>query len=166
LCAKLCGVANSIFFNHDHRVIYTLKDSLDRVGVQYARNLLREAPELPRNTDEDQIGAYWAHCMSVAYGAKRITGISVRAQFHEDVPILPAWFTTSDIFSKFITARHASGRDACLETGESMAESNSHASHGEELAAIGLCRRLQSRRSKCHHDPHACDENEAAGCPR
>lgn len=72
LSAKLFGVANSIFFNLDHHTVYTVREALARVGLDYATNLLCEAPYFSIECDVEAIHAYWSHCVEVAHTARAL----------------------------------------------------------------------------------------------
>lgn len=75
LAAKLCGVANSIFFNLDHHQITSISVALERVGAEYAQKLLASAAlPAPAVSDDDAL-EYWAHCITVAAVARRLAVI-------------------------------------------------------------------------------------------
>jgi HD-like signal output (HDOD) protein len=72
LAAKLCGVANSIFFNLDHAQLTSISEALDRVGSEYAQKLLASADLPGPAVAESDVLEYWAHCVTVAALAPRI----------------------------------------------------------------------------------------------
>jgi len=159
LCAKLCGVANSIFFNHNHQCVFTVEEALERVGVAYARNLLREAPSLPDDINEAEVGVYWAHCMSVAHSARAIASAAVAAPFTADVAHLVAMIHDIGYLLQIQYSSDALRKVAReLEAGEPHYNSTAHASHGEELARFWYLPNPAISAIGCHHDPLACDD--------
>jgi HD-like signal output (HDOD) protein len=152
LCAKLCGVANSIFFNHDHQTIFTLEDSFDRVGVQYARHLLLEAPQLPKDIDELQVGTYWAHCMAVAHCARQIAGLVNPPPFHPGVAYLVGMVHDIGYLLHVHYKPDRWGAVAqALKTDEPGHGTDVHARHGEDLARYWSLPTPAIEAIKMHH---------------
>jgi len=158
LCAKLLGVANSIFFNFDHQTICTLDEAFARVGHKYARNLLVEAPQLADDVDGQCSNSYWAHCMSVAHMARRVADIAREAPFEpdaayamgmiHDIGYLLQIHYSPGLFPAVVRA---------LEHSEPGCRDDSHAHHGEELARFWSLPASAVAAIKHHHCPNGCD---------
>lgn len=161
LCAKLLGVANSVFFNFDHRVIFTLQESIDRVGLKFASSLLLDAPLLDPDIDERQVCSYWAHCMSVAHVAGRVAALTPLPPVHNEVAYLVGLvhdigyllelYCSPDMLP-FITQQ--------LEAGELGGAQSAHPSHGEELARHWCLPLPAIAAIKTHHSPDACEQGQ------
>jgi putative nucleotidyltransferase with HDIG domain len=76
LAAKICGVANSIFFNLHHIPVLTINDALERVGLDYARKLLLDAQSAQAARAPQDYMGYWAHCMTVSHAAAEIAKLA------------------------------------------------------------------------------------------
>lgn len=135
LCTKLCGVANGIFFNHDHQPLFSVRDALHRVGVPYARSLLVEAPPLSDTIDSEIVAAYWAHCMAVAHGARRVADLRPDALCPPEVAYLAGLVhDIGYLLQLHYSPERSSDITRALQTSESSHASNAHADHGEQLA--------------------------------
>jgi HD-like signal output (HDOD) protein len=72
LAAKLCGAANSMFFNLAHVQVLTVQDALNSVGLDYARRLLLDAQASMTAWAPQDLTEYWTHCMTVSHAAAEL----------------------------------------------------------------------------------------------
>jgi putative nucleotidyltransferase with HDIG domain len=72
LAARICGAANSIFFNHQHRPVQSVRDALERVGVEFVQRILMEAPTSAVLAGAPEVAEYWSHCVTVSVIAQRL----------------------------------------------------------------------------------------------
>lgn len=161
LSAKLLGVANSIFFNLNHCAVYTIRDALDRVGTDYATNLLHEAPYFSNECDYDKIQEFWTHCIVVAHTAKELsthavnTTLDVNTVFHvaliHDIGyLLEIYYDPTRLT---FVANH-------LQCGEQNKESQSHVTLGESLANFWSVPDCARQAIRWHHTPGGCPSQD------
>jgi len=162
LSAKVCGVANSIFFNQNHQPVFTVQAALDRVGSAYARKLLQEAPKLPAELDASQIGLYWAHCMCVAHNAKHLAATIAHAPCDPDVAYLAGM--VHDI-GYLLQIHHSLDTlpevVQALQHGEPGPDNSLHTTQGEELARFWYLPDAAVDVIKSHHGPRPTGDIQA-----
>lgn len=160
LCAKICGVANSVFYNHEHHAVFSLEDSIRRVGLHFAKSLLLEAPRLPTEVDETQIGMFWAHCMSVAHAASSIASEIDAPPFDKDVAYFIGivhdigYLLQLEFDSRLTLEAHQ------VQLAET-AEDDGHVAHGEALARHWSLPIAAVRTIRHHHEPALCNDSDA-----
>ena len=162
LTAKLTGAANSVFFAHEHFAVLTLPEALRRVGVRYAMNLVWEAPPLPAGIEPNEVSVLWAHCMTVAHVARSIAKDANSAPFEPDVAHLVAMIHDIGYLLQ-LKCSPGTWKDIAsrLEHDEPEADSDSHASQGEELAKFWSLPADAVAAISAHHDPQRCTGERA-----
>lgn len=162
LAAKLCGVANSIFFNLDHYQITSISEALERVGSDYAQKLLASAPPAPAVSREDTLD-YWAHCVTVAAVARRLALIHKSHLATEDTLYLlglihDVGFLVAVSYNPLFMPRVAEAVRAAEP--EEPDGPNSHAALGASLSAFWSLPSLFQDALRGHHDTRRCKTPE------
>ena len=163
LAAKLCGVANSIFFNLDHYQITSISEALGRVGSDYAQKLLASAaPPVPAVSREDTL-EYWAHCVTVAAVARRLAVIpksllAAEETLHLLGLIHDVGFLVAVSYNPRFMPRVAEAVRAAEP--EEPDGPNSHAALGASLSAFWSLPSLFQDALRGHHDTRRCKTPE------
>lgn len=159
LSAKLLSVANSIFFNLDHRNIHTVREAMQRVGSDYANSLLRNAAYFSDDCDLEKIAELWRHCMAVAYAAKTLSPYAANVKLDADAVYLVALIhdigylleIDYDLTRLESVIKH-------LRCGEN--ESELHLRLGESLATFWSLPEWAKLAIRWHHMPDGCQSAE------
>lgn len=163
LSAKVCGVANSMFFNqHDH-TIFDVGKAIDRVGLEYATKLLRQAPCFPPSCDLKQLEALWVHSIAVA-SAARALGEYVRSSYLDmDMRALYLMALIHDI-GYFVEIHYdvtrLSSIAGSLPDEEIGSDPQSHVVLGEALAHFWTLPAAARDAIRWHHSPNGCQSQK------
>lgn len=162
LSAKLFSVANSIFFNLDHRSVFTVREALQRVGTDYASNLVRDAAYFSDECDLEQIYELWRHCMAVAHAAKALCPYAANMNLDADAVFLVALIHDIGYLLEIdYDLTRLGSVISHLRCGE--AETESHLMLGESLANFWSLPDWAKQAIRWHHTPAACRSAEGRG---
>jgi HD-like signal output (HDOD) protein len=156
LAAKICGVANSIFFNVDHRQITSISQALERVGVEYAQKLLTCA-ELPAAAvSEADALEYWAHCLTVAVLSRRIAAFQSMVRVDDEA--LHLLGLIHDIGFLVEVSYNPKFMPLVVQAvrGSEVDGPNSHAVLGASLSSFWSLPALFQEALRGHHDSGRC----------
>lgn len=156
LSAKLFGVANSIFFNLEHRTVYTVRDAIDRVGFDYAVNLAHEAPYFAAECDLDQLIECWAHCIGVAHCAKSLSKRSSIPLNSDNVFLIALIHDIGYLLEIHYDPSRLSLVAKQIREKEDYASSQSHVILGESLADFWSLPASAKEVVRWHHTPDKC----------
>lgn len=163
LATKLCGVANSIFFNLDHHQITSISEALERVGSDYARKLLAAAPQLTPAVSRQDALEYWAHCVTVAAVARQLAMLHKAHLAPEDMLHLlglihDVGFLVAVSYDPRFMPRAA---EAVRRSEPDERDGpNSHAELGASLSAFWSLPSLFQDTLRGHHDRRRCKTPE------
>lgn len=156
LSAKLFGVANSIFFNLEHRTVYTVRDAIDRVGLDYAINLVHEAPYFATECDLDHLTEFWAHCIGVAHCAKSLSKRSSIPLDSDNVFLVALIHDIGYLLEIHYDPSRLSLVVKQIREKEDHSSSQSHAILGESLADFWSLPESAKDVMRWHHTPDKC----------
>jgi len=160
LAAKLCGVANSIFFNLDHYQITSISVALERVGTEYAQKLLATAAlPAPAVTDDDAL-EYWAHCITVATVARRLAVVNGSHVAAEDTLYLLGLIHDIGFLVEVSYNPQFMPQVAEAVRGAEPDGPNSHTALGASLSAFWSLPALFQDALRGHHDLRRCKTPE------
>jgi len=154
LAAKLCGVANSIFFNLEHRQVLTLREALDRVGVEYAQKLILEAPPVPKGLTAKELVEYWAHCMTVSLAAGELAAAAACLGLApEEAALLGLIHDIGYLVELHYNPQLLSDVLAHIRGHEPAPNNLTHATLGESLSSFWSLPNDVQHALKGHHEP-------------
>lgn len=159
LGAKLLGVANSVFFNTNHQPVYTIEAALDRVGADYASDLLRTATV---SADAEKLNELWVHSIMVAHVARELAQHVKGADIDADAVFLFALIHDIGYFVEIhYDMERLSTISEGVHRGESTAHYETHISLGESLARFWSIPNQAKDVIRWHHEPDGCPSSDS-----
>jgi HD-like signal output (HDOD) protein len=153
LAAKLCGVANSIFFNLEHRHVLTIPEAIDRVGIDYASNLLLNAPTSALGESTAEATEYWAHCMTVSYATREISALGSSSEWTpEAAAFLGLIHDIGYLVELHYNPQFMPDVLAAIRGNERSPDNQTHCSLGESLSAFWSLPSVVQDALRAHHD--------------
>ena len=159
LSARILGKANSILFNRNHHIIYTVREAFDMVGIEHAFRVLHDAPKFGFNLPgtENKLRNLWTRWITVAHAAQMLLTYAGVTALNKD-----AMFVVGLIhdIGHLLELHYDPGRlGSITRSSESCKHVNGtmpHTSLGESLARAWALPDCMVQAIRWHHSPDQC----------
>jgi HD-like signal output (HDOD) protein len=155
LSAKIVSVANSVFFNLAHTPCLTVREALDRVGIDFATALLKNATSVTDAVNRASAERLWLHCVTTAGLAQALTAQTAQVT---QSPEAVYWIAMIHDIGLLIEANfeHNNFSTALCKFEQHETLNNEHCVLAQSLAMHWALPSWVIQILRWHHEPSAC----------